>query len=149
MELGWALPRLIPCSSCFSCIPGGPFDPHFAIEIHWFVFPCVPLQKLQNWQHSSERVNTSPLPREVPIHGGKYLAMKFQVTLGVSALGYRWEANPSISLFPPSPSAALQQTLASPFPSGVRSSLQTRAVPGAISCGFGILDDLSKERGFI
>lgn len=121
MELGWALPWLILCSSCFSCIPGDQSDPHFAIEIQWFVFPCVPLQKLQNWQHSSECVNTSPLAREVPIHGEKYLAMKFQVMLGGSMLsGCPREANFSISLFPSLPLQLSQQTLASPSPSGVR-----------------------------
>lgn len=120
MKLGWALPRLIPCSSCFSCIPGDPFDPHSAIEIQWFVFPCVPLQKLQHWQHSSECVNTSPLAREVPIHAVKYLAVNFQVTLGVNAqwvpLGSKFQHQP----FPLFPSATLQQTLASPSPAGVR-----------------------------
>lgn len=147
LGLGWALPGLTPCSSCFPCIPGDPFDPHFAIEIQSFVFPCVPLQKLQHCQHSSECVNTSPLPREAPNQGEESLE-KFQVTLGVSAIWCHWEANSS--KFSPLSHCSSPANLGHSFPFGSENLPAKRSWPRGPLWWFGNpWWFIQKERGFI
>lgn len=134
MDLGWPLPRLVPCSLGFSCSPGGPFHPRFAVDVTMFCVSLRAVAEALQTACTAHSVSTrSPLPREKrrsPNPWREMLGFQSCRSPRRSVLsGPIRKQIPTSAFFPRkctvSPAAVAAaldwQTLANPFPSRVKS----------------------------